>query len=449
MGELTVSAGAARPLRKEMTRAFLQEIEHADDRGAKENAEFSRRLSDILLRDALEQRATDIHLDPQADAMRVRFRVDGTLLDVAQLSIEHGARVLRHFKATAGMDVADRFHPADARLTYQINGRNIDLRLATLPSICGEKMSIRLLDRNRVLERLDQLGFSEDQYRQIGHWLRDTNGMFLVAGPTGSGKTTTLYALLHELKLHEKSVATIEEPVEYQIDGITQTQVNRRLGLSFAAGLRAMLRSDADYLLLGEIRDAETAASAAAASGSGRVLMSTIHAPDAVSAVTALRNFDLADHQIASSLRLVIAQRLVRRLCAKCRRQERTTEADSQSLASLGLPTTAGELWVPVGCDACQNLGYQGRIGIFEVWHLVDSDYGAILEHADERTLRASASSRALKSLISDGWAKVEQGITSLTELRLLASSYNLQDPIDRLPPWQSIDGPDLKGDLT
>ena len=427
-------ASLIRPLRSELTPAFIRELGRTAAQENGDVVESSRKLADTLLHDALEQRATDIHLDPRDGGMRVRFRIDGALLDVIHLSPEQGGRVLRHFKATSGMDVADRFHPADARLTYRVDDREIDLRLASLPSICGEKMSIRLLDRSRVVERLDQLGFSDDQRNRIEQWLAHTCGMFLVAGPTGSGKTTTLYALLHELKLHERCVITVEEPVEYHIDGITQAQVHRGRGLSFETGLRAMLRADPDYLLLGEIRDSEAASAAIEASGSGRVLMSTIHAPDAIGTVTALRNFGIADHQIASSLRIVVAQRLVRHLCQHCRRAEKVTDADRQWLASVELTASTDQLWLPIGCEKCRNLGYDGRIGVFEVWRLTDEDYDAVVRHADERSLRQAALSHGLHSLLVDGWEKVAAGITTLAELRLLSATYHFRTPAPQRP---------------
>jgi type II secretory ATPase GspE/PulE/Tfp pilus assembly ATPase PilB-like protein len=423
---MTMKPGFDRPVRHELSVSFRQELGRQETDAVVETPESTNLLADRLIGDALHQRASDIHLDPQPNATRVRFRVDGDLLDVAVLPREQAARLLRHFKTISGLDAADRFRPADARLSQRIDGRDIDLRIASLPSVAGEKLSIRLLDRTRVLEHLDDLGLTDDQRLTIDHWLRNVCGMFLVAGPTGSGKTTTLYALLHELRLRDRCVVTIEDPVEYHVEGITQTQVDRRHNLSFADGLRGMLRADPDYLLLGEVRDDEAAQAAVEAAGSGRVLMSTIHAPDAVGTVTALRNFNLADHQIASSLRMVVAQRLVRRLCRRCRRREKVSESDYQWLASVGLPTTAEEVWVAQGCDDCRHLGYQGRIGVFEVWRLADSDYERILHHADERTLRTDVGSRGLRSLLHDGWIKVEQGITSLSELRSLSSSYGI-----------------------
>ena len=412
-------------LARELSRPSIDAVETNNHEGL----DSGRRIAHTLLEDAVHQRATDVHLDPEPVGTRVRVRIDGKLLDAAVLTPEQGARVLRHFKATSGLDSNDRFHPADARRTETVDGRSIDLRIASLPSILGEKLSIRILDRTRVLHRLQQLGFADDQRTAIEQWLLDMSGMFLIAGPTGSGKTTTAYALLHELTLQERSVVTIEDPVEYQVEGITQIQTNRRHGLSFGEGLRAMLRADPDYLFLGEIRDHDAAHAALEASGSGRILMTTIHAPDAVGAVTALRNFGLADPQISSSLHTVIAQRLVRRLCSHCRHPQPLNEEDRKWLASVGLKPTTEQAWAATGCDQCRNLGYHGRIGIFEIWRLSDLDHRAILHSHDERSLRASVNARGLRTLFQDGWCKAEAGITSLAELRALGGAYHASCP--------------------
>lgn len=410
-----------RPVRGELAPAFGKELGSLSA-GNSGRGDSGPRMAGALLGDALHQRVSDVHLDPQSGATRVRFRIDGRLHDVAVLGSEQAGRLLRHLKVMSGLDSADPFHPGDARLTHVVEGHQLDLRLASLPVVGGEKITIRVLDRNRVTYRLDQLGLSDSQHSAIAEWLEGTHGMFLVAGPTGSGKTTMLYSLLHELRLQDRSVSTIEDPVEYRIDGITQTQVDHRHSLTFAEGLRAMLRADPDHLLIGEIRDGSAAHAALEASGSGRVLMSTMHAPDAVSTVTGLRNFGLADHQIAVSLRLVAGQRLVRQLCTRCRKQVDLTRADLAWLASVGLHTEARQIYEPAGCDECRHLGYSGRAGVFEVWRLTEEDYEAILHHADEHSLYRGALSRGMVPLMHDAWAKVELGVTGMSELRAVVS---------------------------
>jgi len=380
--------------------------------------------ADVLLLDAVEARATDIHLDPRSDGCRVRFRIDGRLHDAAMLSLEQGQRLVRHFKNMAGMDAAGPFCPVDARLAHGVGDRRLDLRLATAPACAGEKMVIRLFDPRGAVRNLSELGLTDEHRRQIEDWLVNIRGMFVVTGPTGSGKTTTLYALLHDLNRNDRCVVTIEEPVEYQIDGMTQIQVDHRHDLHFAEGLRAMLRLDPDYLMTGELRDAAAAKAAVESCGGGRPLLTTIHAADAAGAITALRNLELTEHQVATSLRMIVAQRLVRRLCLNCRRQEPMTDADRHWLALVGLPTTAKQQWTAGACNICRGTGYVGRTGIFEVWRLDDEDMDPIIDHRDERALRRHIANRRVCSLLHDAYRKAEQGITSLEELKAIAPSY-------------------------
>jgi len=321
------------PRRSHLVAGLLRELRrfHGETPNGEHHGRFTV-LGDVLLQDALRERATDVHLDPQADGVRVRFRIDGRLHEATALGRDHGIHLIRHFKAISNLDPTNVMRLADARITYPLDGHAVDLRLACAPTVTGEKLSIRLLDRGRVEQRLDQLGLDDEHHEQIQRWLAGTSGMFLVAGPTGSGKTTTAYALLHELKGQERSVVTIEDPVEYQVPGICQMQVDHHKSLSFAEALRGVLRLDPDYVLVGEIRDAATAAAAADASAAGRVLMSTLHSPDAVGAITTLRNLGVPDEGICSAVRMIVAQRLVRRLCPLCRRQEAPGDTDAQWL---------------------------------------------------------------------------------------------------------------------
>lgn len=375
-------------------------------------------MANMLLRDALRENASDVHLDPMADGMQVRFRIDGVLHDAAQLTREEGQRLVRHLKALGSLDPVATFRPEDARLTYSLDDHELDLRLACVPCMGGQKLTVRLLERSRVAAHISELGMGEQYLQRIRQWLTHMSGMFLVSGPTGSGKTTTLYALLHEMKLLDRSIVTIEDPVEYQIDGVTQMQVDNERGLTFAEGLKAMLRLDPDFLLVGEIRDPASAQTAVEAAGTGRVLMSTLHSRDPIGAVTSLRQWGLEDHEIASALEVVASQRLVRRLCPHCRQQTLPRKEAESWAAGLGW-TLPDRVWRAAGCSECRNIGYHGRTGIFEIWYLNEDDRALILNHADEVTLRRQLRQRSNGLLFADGLAQLQDGTTSLEELRV------------------------------
>jgi len=346
-----------RPVRVELLQELMPTIGTFEARGGEAVAPA---LAKALLEDAVREGATDIHVTPQSRSVQIRFRIDGTLFDVASLAAEEGLRILRYFKTAGDLPTGTAFRPRDARMTFRIDDGELNLRLATAPCIGGEKLAIRILDPNRIEQRIDDLGLRQEDRHDIGLWLGRVSGMFLVAGPTGSGKTTTLYALLHELKLLERSVVTVEDPVEYRIDGIAQMQIDPGRGLTFMTGLKAMLRLDPDYLLLGEIRDGESAQAALEAASAGRALMSTLHSRDAVGAVTALRNWGLQDLEIAAALEVVVAQRLVRKLCPLCRRLEPAEPDEARWLESLRLPAPK-RTWHAGGCDRCRGIGFDGR----------------------------------------------------------------------------------------
>jgi general secretion pathway protein E len=429
--------GATRASRGYLIRGLMQELDRLStvDTTAAANNAVMNNLTDLLLRDAVRERATDIHLDPLRDGVHVRLRIDGKLLDTEVLGHEQGTRLIRHFKVISNLDTTHAFRISDSRITHSVEGRLMDLRLAAAPTVAGEKLSIRLLDPERVTQRLDQLGLSEAQYEQIRHCMLNTRGLFLVAGPTGSGKTTTAYSLLHELKQLDCSIVSVEDPVEYEIDGINQIQVDSRHGLTFADALRGVLRLDADYILLGEVRDAESADAAVDTANSGRVLLSTIHSPDAVGTITSLRNLGVSDSEIAASVRIVIAQRLVRRLCPLCRRLETPSEIDRHWLkASLG--EVPAQVWNAPGCTSCRGLGHIGRIGLFGAWALGDDDCALILDHAPERILRQHLASKGYHSVARDALIKAQQGITSFAEVRSSGLSHFGDSPtVVELPP--------------
>ncbi len=384
-----------------------------------EGAESAEPLAHAVLEDAIQSRATDIHLEPFSLGWRARMRVDGRMHDVAQLSEELGSRLARYFRTSANLDPVAAYLPQDAGLHLDFGGHKIDLRLATTPCFGGQTLALRLLDPTRLQRRIRDLGLEEADLKGFEGMLRNVTGMCLVTGPTGSGKTTTLYALLHELELSNYSIVTIEDPVEYPIDGITQIQVDLAHGLTLARGLRSMLRLDPDYLLVGEIRDPESAQVTVEAAATGLFAMSTLHSPDTAGIVTLMRNWNIPDHQIATVLQIVVNQRLVRRLCTKCRVERSIPDEAKAWLEAAGLPVPK-TVWKPVGCEACRKTGYWGRIGVFEVWHKDESDYDAILQHADEHALRSHLRRRGLRSVIEDGLAKVRNGVTSLSEVQRL-----------------------------
>lgn len=411
-----------RPLTKPVSELIERWTHPSAESTSSDNSDPSE-LARLILLDAARENATDLHLEPDSNGWRLRMRIDGVLHDSAELPPDLGQRLLQHIKSIAGLDPVTNFHPHDAHLSYDLDDRHIDIRLACVPCQFGEKAALRILDPSRIRHRIDQLGLDPEPMEEIRRWLGSISGLCLIAGPTSSGKTTTLYALLHELQLVNRSILTIEDPVEYEIDGITQVQVDERRGLTFSEGLKYMLRLDPDYLLLGETRDPLSARIAVDAAATGRVLMSTLHSRDAVGVVTTLRNWNISDAEIASSLELVIAQRLVRRLCEKCRRQETPSSTVKLWLNSIGVPVPT-QAWIPVGCSACHKSGYAGRIGIFELWRKTDEDYDAILHHADERSLRQQLVRRHFHSLLDAGLARANEGITSFEEVKSAALQF-------------------------
>lgn len=400
----------------ELNNLLIGAIEVGPDNGPAE-------LVDLLLRDAMRERVSDIHFEPNSDGWRLRVRIDGSLFDTAHLSRDVGVRMIRHLKVLSGLESVTAIGPADGRRSYLVDGRELDLRLAVAPSLDGEILVLRLLQRDGLMRDLGTLGLSQRRLDTLRNWATHVHGMVLVVGPTGSGKTTTVYSLLKELPGNGRAMATIEDPVEYRMEGVTQIQVNARTGLGFADAVRAMSRLDKDVLLVGELRDPESARAAIEAAGRGRIVLATMHSRDAVSAIRVLRSWGLGDAEIAGALDMVIAQRLVRTLCPTCRRAELPRDVDRVWFQSLGFRLPE-QTWEPAGCDACRGLGYAGRTGAFEVWQLKGSDYQNILEHRDEMEIRKTLRQRHHRSLLDDGLSKARQGLTSLEELKTLATFY-------------------------
>ena len=374
-----------------------------------------------LLADAFACRTSDIHLDPGQDKVLVRFRVDGSLIKIASLDTGPGSRLIRYFKANSGVDPGTRIGPQDGHYEFVAGGQEVDVRVTVAPCLTGEKATLRLLPRSRLRMELGELGLADEDYTKITDWINDTNGMFLVTGPTGSGKTTTLHALLHHMKLDDRCVLSIEDPVEYRADGVSQIEVDPSLDLTFASCLRAALRLDPDFVLLGEIRDAETAKTGLEAAGTGHTIFTTIHSRSAPGAVTMLRNLGLADHEISSSLTFIIAQRLVRKLCPHCKEEAKPDESDARWLDRAGVEKTES-FWQAKGCEKCFDTGYIGRTGVFEVCPFDESLYDVVLSGCDEATLRGHFRESGARSLFQDGMAKARDGITSIAEIRRLGT---------------------------
>ena len=372
--------------------------------------------ADVLLKDAVQARATDLHLDPFPDHYRARLRIDGIMVDALELSPELGRRLSHQFKALANLDPVPSVRCNEGGFSYALDELDLDLRVTAVPCVSGDKLAIRMLSPPEGVQEIRELGIPGHGVEWIGRWMDATGGMFLVAGPTGSGKTTTLYALLHELKLSDSHVITLEDPVEYEVPGINQIQVNPVHDLTFATGTPAMLRLDPDYVLIGEIRDEASAQAAVSVATSGRSLMGTLHSRDAVGTITALRNLGLDDYEIASNLGLVAAQRLVRKLCPECRTKRPPDEVEKQWLRDCGREIPE-QTWSAQGCASCDNLGFRGRTGIFEVWQPGEEDYAMILRHENEHALRHALIARGEPLMLDDGIAKVEEGITTLREL--------------------------------
>lgn len=373
------------------------------------------RLVNQLLRQAVRGAASDLHLEPHEDGLRARTRIDGTMQTVFDRRDVPARRVVSRLKVMAGLDIAETRLPQDGRIALRLAGRAIDVRLSTLPGHHGERVVMRLLDRSGGLMDLDRLGLRPDDAARLNRLAALPDGIILATGPTGSGKTTTLYSLLRLADRAERTILTVEDPVEYDLPGISQTPVNPEIGLTFARGLRSILRQDPDVILVGEIRDGETAQVAAEAALTGHLVFSSLHANTALSAVVRLRELGVEPYLIAATLRGVIAQRLVRRLCPHCAQDTATPESDAALFAAQGIGAPA-TLRHATGCTQCEGTGYAGRIGVFDILEIDDSLRGVIESEATEVALRRAAGPR--KSLLAAALERVASGETSLAEVR-------------------------------
>lgn len=375
------------------------------------------RLVNSLMFEAVKRRASDIHLEPFERELVVRYRIDGILYNILSTPKRLQSSIISRVKIMAGLNIAEKRLPQDGRIGIKIAGRDIDIRVSCIPTAHGERLVLRLLDKTHLLLRLDDLGLEAGTLRQMDQLIHMSHGILLVTGPTGSGKTTTLYAALSAINSPDKNIITIEDPIEYQIKGIGQMQVNPKIDLTFANGLRSILRQDPDVIMVGEIRDVETAEIAIHASLTGHLVFSTLHTNDSAGAITRLLDMGIEPFLVSSSVVAIIAQRLVRILCPACRKSYVPT---AEELEKLGLdPKTArGKTFYRAqGCANCMNTGYRGRTGIYEVLVLDDEIRGMILAKADANTIKNRAVEKGMATLKQDGAGKVIRGMTTTEEV--------------------------------
>jgi type IV pilus assembly protein PilB len=381
------------------------------------------KMVNLLITQALADRASDIHIEPTDRDVRIRYRVDGVLHEVMRSPKNIQAGLISRLKVMGDINIAERRIPQDGRVGLTVAGKTIDLRLATLPTVYGEKIVIRILDKSSVLLKLEELGFHESAFKRYEVAFTKPYGAILVTGPTGSGKSTTLYATLNIVNKPDKNIITVEDPVEYRLPGINQMQINPRAGLTFASALRSILRGDPDVILVGEVRDRETALIAIEAALTGHLVLSTLHTNDAASALPRLVEMGVETYLVASALDCVVAQRLARKLCPRCRE---SYKPDQKELQQAGFPELAwdsiGELFRPVGCANCSKTGYRGRMGMYEVMPITEEIERLTVERASSEDIRRSAVRDGMMTLRDDGLDKVRTGLTSIQEvLRVVA----------------------------
>jgi type IV pilus assembly protein PilB len=411
-----VVSGESVPEETEESRAEIVNLrETADD------APVVKLVNQIVAQ-AVERGASDVHLAPDGHEVRVRVRVDGIMQDITTVPRRMAAGVVSRVKIMAELDISERRLPQDGRVSLTVDSRHIDLRVVTLPSVHGESIVMRILDKDSVVMKLEKLGMANAERERFEHAFHETHGAVLVTGPTGSGKSTTLYAALLALNTPEKNIITVEDPVEYQLEGITQVQVSAKVGLTFAAGLRAMVRADPDVIMVGEIRDRETAQIAVESALTGHLVLSTLHTNDAPSAITRLTEMGIEPFLVASALDCVLAQRLTRMLCSNCKQR---TIVPAEVLRENGYKALVDlEAYEPTGCRRCNGTGYRGRLGIYEVMTLSTDIRRMALERRPSEEIRDVAVKEGMRRLRDDGLEKVRQGLTSIAEIaRVIGSS--------------------------
>jgi len=370
-----------------------------------------------LIARASRERASDIHLEPFETEMVIRYRIDGVLYEVLRPPQKARAAIISRIKIISGLNIAEKRLPQDGRFRVRIAGRDVDIRVSSLPTAFGERLVLRLLEKNSNVIDLAQIGLDEDLQQQVDQLIRQPHGIFLVTGPTGSGKTTTLYAALSRLNDRSKNIITVEDPIEYQLNGVGQIQVNSKIDLTFAAGLRSILRQDPDIIMVGEIRDSETAEIAVQSALTGHMVFSTLHTNDSAGALTRLLDMKIEPFLVSSAVTGILAQRLVRRLCPDCRSSYSPSEEMIRHFEGYVPDQVDLQFFRSAGCDACQQIGYRGRTGIYELLHLTDEIRELLMAGSDANRIRQAAQRAGMISLRQAGLKKAQAGETSLEEV--------------------------------
>ncbi|MCA9792048.1 MAG: Flp pilus assembly complex ATPase component TadA [Candidatus Eremiobacteraeota bacterium] len=374
-------------------------------------------LVSAMLSEAIRMKASDIHIEPQETFLRIRYRIDGIMRTIVELPKRVEKACVSRVKIISGLDISESRRPQDGRTSMRVGKSQVDMRVSVIPTFFGEKVVLRILDRSSVLLELEQLGLSSEDYKTLHGFLQSSHGMILNTGPTGSGKTSTLYAALRILNTIDVNIMTVEDPVEYQVAGISQVQVHPKAGVTFASALRSFLRQDPDIIMVGEIRDLETAEIAVQAAQTGHLVFSTLHTNDSPTTLTRLILMGLEPHMVAGSLLCVVAQRLVRRLCPHCRQPTELTEEQAKLLSLSYEQVKPRRLFKAGACDHCDQRGYRGRLGLFELLPVTAAVRQQMLEDPSEELLWRVARSEGMRTLLEDGMAKVEAGDTSLDEV--------------------------------
>ena len=373
------------------------------------------RFVNYLIFDAIKQGASDIHIEPKEKALKIRYRIDGVLYEAMNPPWQMHASIVSRLKIMANLDIAERRLPQDGRIRAVVHSRKIDLRFSTLPTVNGEKVVMRILDNKSINVSLDDLGFSEDALKIWKNQIDQPHGIILVTGPTGSGKTTTLYSSLRQMDANKLNISTVEDPVEYHLASVNQTQMHDKIGMTFARALKALLRQDPDVVMLGEIRDAETATTAVQAALTGHLVLSTLHTNDAPSSVTRLINIGVEPYLIAAAVNAILAQRLVRKICKECKEEFTPSDEMKEYLALQGFAND--KTFRGKGCDRCRKTGYTGRLGIYEMLVMDDHLRDLVTSNPDVTQFRKVCRERGLITLREDGFQKVMKGLTTVDEI--------------------------------